>query len=180
MSRINRLLLVFFLFFSLASSCQAEKSDVFYERVAAKTSMGQEWAAWISHEILRNCETYNVDPFLAFALFEQESGFNMSAYSPAGAIGIAQLMPGTAAALGVDPCDPAGNIEGGVRYLSFQLQQFAWAGEMQNTYAIAAYNAGPGAVFEYGTVPPYAETYSHVTAIAENYQELLEQYNLRT
>lgn len=174
------ILLCFSMVFFIMPCCFAAKQDIFYERVASCTSMGPEWAAWIASAILSECEKNQVDPFLAFALFEQESNFNMSAYSPVGAIGITQLMPETAESLGVNPYEPAQNIRGGVQYLAYQLQQFAWAGELQNTYAVAAYNAGPGAVFQYGTVPPYVETYNHVTAIAENYKQLLEAYNLRT
>lgn len=104
---------------------------------------------------------YGVDPSLALAVAQQESGLNPNARSSAGAIGVMQLMPATAAQLGVDPNDPAQNIDGGVRYLSQLLSQFGG----DTSLALAAYNAGPGAVQKYGGVPPYAETQNYVSSI---------------
>jgi soluble lytic murein transglycosylase-like protein len=100
-----------------------------------------------------------VDPALLRGLIRQESGFDPAATSPAGAQGLTQLMPATAAALGVaDPRDPAQSIEGGARYLRQQLDRFG--GDVPR--ALAAYNAGPGAVQRFGGVPPYAETQGYV------------------
>lgn len=97
---------------------------------------------------------------LFLRLVQQESGWNAGAVSPKGAIGLAQLMPGTAAQLGVDPRDPVSNLEGGARYLKMQFQTFgSWP------LALAAYNAGPGAVQQHGGIPPYAETRGYVQAI---------------
>lgn len=97
---------------------------------------------------------------LFLRLVQQESGWNISALSHKGAIGLAQLMPDTAAALGVDPHDPEDNLDGGARYLRRQFDAFGtWP------LALAAYNAGPGAVLQYGGIPPYAETQGYVTAI---------------
>ncbi len=99
-----------------------------------------------------------VDLFLR--LVQQESGWNPKAVSHAGAIGLAQLMPDTAARLGVDPQDPAENLEGGARYLRAQFERFrSWK------LALAAYNAGPEAVEKHDGVPPYAETQDYVKAI---------------
>ena len=94
----------------------------------------------------------------------------MDACSPAGAIGLTQLMPDTAAGLGGDPMELEDNIRCGVEYLSGQLARFSDAGDLQATYAVAAYNAGPQRVLDYGDVPPYRETRNHVNAVAENYQ----------
>lgn len=89
-----------------------------------------------------------------------ESRYCQDAVSPKGAVGLGQLMPGTAAALGVDASDPAQNLAGAARYLREQLDAF---GDV--TLALAAYNAGPGAVSKYGGVPPYAETKAYVREV---------------
>lgn len=103
---------------------------------------------------------HNVPEDLFLRLVQQESGWNPGAASSAGALGLAQLMPGTANRLGVDIDDPAQNLEGGARYLRQMYDQFGtWK------LALAAYNAGPGAVEDSGGVPPYAETQNYVSAI---------------
>jgi soluble lytic murein transglycosylase-like protein len=98
-------------------------------------------------------------------LIEQESGFDPSATSSAGASGLTQLMPGTASSLGVaNPLNPTESIEGGARYLGQLMTQFG--GNTED--ALAAYNAGPGAVEQYGGIPPYAETQSYVSKVLGN------------
>ena len=89
-----------------------------------------------------------------------ESAFNPDARSSVGAIGLGQLMPGTADLLGVDPHDPEDNLHGSARYLLAQLEYFGAA-----DLALAAYNAGPEAVRDYGGIPPYAETEGHVAKV---------------
>jgi soluble lytic murein transglycosylase-like protein len=103
-----------------------------------------------------------LDPAILHGLIQQESGFDPNARSGAGALGLTQLMPGTASSLGVtEPLDPTQSIEGGARYLSGLMQQFG--GNAAD--ALAAYNAGPGAVSKYGGVPPYAETQEYVSKV---------------
>ncbi|MBS0331790.1 MAG: lytic transglycosylase domain-containing protein [Proteobacteria bacterium] len=97
---------------------------------------------------------------LVEAVAWQESRFNQAAVSPKGAIGVMQLMPGTARTLGVDASDLKGNVEGGVTYLAQLIQRF---GDLPR--ALAAYNAGPDAVTRYGGVPPYAETQAYVKGV---------------
>ncbi len=104
---------------------------------------------------------YGVDADLLAAVAKQESGFNASAVSPAGAQGLMQLMPATARGLGVtDPFDPAQAVDGAARLLRDLTQRFG-----STELALAAYNAGPGAVLRYDGVPPYAETRTYVRSI---------------
>ncbi len=122
---------------------------------ASALPAGTPYAAEITAAATRN----GVDPALLAALVKQESGFNPNAGSPAGAQGLTQLMPATAASLGVtDVHDPAQALEGGAKYLRQQLDRFG--GDVAR--ALAAYNAGPGAVERFGGVPPYAETQNYV------------------
>ena len=116
-------------------------------------------------EIRAAAKKYGIDPALLAGLVKQESGFNPNAGSPAGARGLTQLMPSTAAGLGVtNVLDPVQSLEGGAKYLRMQLDAFG--GDV--TRALAAYNAGPGAVKRYGGVPPYAETQNYVRAVQAN------------
>lgn len=111
---------------------------------------------------------YGVDPNLLRAVAWTESRGNNAAVSPKGARGIMQLMPGTAAQLGVDPSDPVANINGGAAYLAQQLTTFH-----DVPLALAAYNAGPGAVIRYGGIPPYAETRGYVTKIMGRWRPIV-------
>jgi soluble lytic murein transglycosylase-like protein len=107
-------------------------------------------------------EAHDVSPALLAAVTAAESGFDPAARSSAGAMGLTQLMPATAAALGVaDPYDPTENLMGGAAYLADQLGAFGH----DVALALAAYNAGPAAVRTYGGIPPYPETQAYVAKV---------------
>ena len=113
-------------------------------------------------EITAAASKHGLDPALLAGLVEQESNFDPNAGSPAGAQGLTQLMPATAASLGVTNVhDPVQALEGGAKYLRRQLDRFG--GDVAR--ALAAYNAGPGAVERFGGVPPYAETQNYVRKV---------------
>jgi peptidoglycan DL-endopeptidase CwlO len=105
-------------------------------------------------------QRYGVPASLLAAVAHQESGFNASAVSPAGARGLMQLMPATAKGLGVDPMNPMQAVDGAARMLKSLISEFG-----RVDYALAAYNAGPGAVHRYHGIPPYAETQRYVPAV---------------
>lgn len=111
---------------------------------------------------------YGIDPAIIAAVIEQESGGNPEAQSPAGAIGLMQLMPGTAKELGVNPYDPAQNIEGGTKYLAIQFNRF---GSLE--LALAAYNAGPGRVLDsrYMYISETQNYIRNVPALVNKYQD---------
>jgi soluble lytic murein transglycosylase-like protein len=124
--------------------------------------------AQIDALVEQNAATWQVEPALLKAVIANESGFNANATSKVGAQGLMQLMPETAASLGVrDAYDPAQNVAGGARYLRGLLDRFSG----DKRLAIAAYNAGPGAVEKYGGVPPYAETRSYVQNVLASFEQ---------
>ncbi|HEX5379016.1 MAG TPA: transglycosylase SLT domain-containing protein [Phenylobacterium sp.] len=119
--------------------------------------------AEVREQIRAASDRMGLDPALLEAVAWRESGFNPAARSPKGARGVMQLMPGTARDLGVDPDDPGANITGGGLYLRRLLGRY----DGDVVKALAAYNAGPGAVDRHGGVPPFPETRSYVAAILD-------------
>jgi soluble lytic murein transglycosylase-like protein len=106
-------------------------------------------------------DRYGLPRELVRSVMAAESGFQPLAVSPKGAIGLMQLMPGTAQALGANPYDPAQNVDAGARYLRDLLAKYNYG----LRHALAAYNAGPGAVDKYNGVPPYRETINYIGRI---------------
>ena len=122
----------------------------------------------LESSVQRSAHTFGLDASLLKALLWTESHFCLQAISPVGAIGLGQLMPATAAVLGVNPRDPVQNIYGAAKYLRQMWDQFHdW------TFAIAAYNAGPGAVRRYRGIPPYRETQNYVRKVLTTYPQLV-------
>jgi cell wall-associated NlpC family hydrolase len=111
---------------------------------------------------------YGIDPALLSAIAKTESGYNPSAVSPAGARGLMQLMPGTARSLGVNPDNPTQAVDGAARLVKKLLGQF----KNNTNLALAAYNAGPGAVQRYGGIPPYSETRTYVQRVNRAWEAL--------
>jgi len=125
----------------------------------------------LARHLLLTAQRWKVDTNMLAAIVTVESSWHTHAVSYAGAIGLGQLMPGTAATLGVNPRDPAENLQGAARYLRGLLEKF---GSNPNRYALvfAAYNAGPLAVQKYGGVPPYAETQHYVLKVLRAWSAL--------
>lgn len=141
---------------------EAEKVRSSPGEPSRRAAAGEDYDGIIS----RKAEKYRVDPSLVRAVITAESGFNASAVSEKGAIGLMQLMPSTAVDMGsADPFDPEDNIEAGVRYLSALLERFS--GDLE--LALAAYNAGPANVEKYGAVPPIEETRNYIDRVFSIY-----------
>ncbi len=132
----------------------------------AKSIVGLNISGDTDNLIKAAAQKYQMDPRLVAAVAQTESGGSQDAVSPAGAVGVMQLMPDTAAGLGVNPYDKAQNIEGGTKYLRQMMDAFG--GDVQK--AVAAYNAGPQAVKDYNGVPPYRETQDYVNRVLDIYR----------
>lgn len=145
------------------NSAQKSLAEVISSYSPASTNNGTDF----DEIIKRAAETYNIPEKLISSIIKQESNFNPTATSSAGATGLMQLMPGTAKYLGVtNSLDPEQNIMGGAKYISQMLSQFD--GNIET--ALAAYNAGPGTVKKYDGIPPYKETQNYVQKVMNYFQ----------
>ncbi|HYK53734.1 MAG TPA: lytic transglycosylase domain-containing protein [Candidatus Eremiobacteraceae bacterium] len=152
---------------SLENRCAAALRSLFTPPAAhappAPSNGPQRFTGIVQTAAQRN----HLDPALLDTVIGQESGFRPDVVSSAGAVGLMQLMPATARELGVsDPFDPAQNVEGGAKYLRSLLDRY----DGRLDLALAAYNAGPGAVDHFGGVPPYKETQEYVSSIMSGYR----------
>lgn len=154
------------------SVCQAQaitQEEMVLHQVSKYVS-GSE-AANIAQDIMEASYKYDVDPILAAAIFTTESHFDNSSRSSVGAIGIAQLMPSTAASLDVNPYNRKENIYGGIKYIGQMVDRYkTW--DKPFLYAEAAYNAGPGAVDKFRGIPHYAETQNYVQTVEQTRSEI--------
>ncbi|MCL6636994.1 MAG: lytic transglycosylase domain-containing protein [Alicyclobacillus sp.] len=134
---------------------------------AAAATLNTHLPAWVQQLATSAAARYGVPAGLVMSVIAEESGGNPDVVSRAGAVGLMQLLPATAAALGVtDVRDPAANVDAGTRYLAQLLQQFGGDAAL----ALAAYNAGPGAVQQAHGIPPYTETQHYVRAVLARWQ----------
>jgi soluble lytic murein transglycosylase-like protein len=168
---------------SAATTAPASTSPSFADTLAQASSSSAAYAAQDGADASTGAapyqaaideagQRYGVDPKLLESVIQQESGFDPNATSAAGAEGLMQLMPQTAASLGVtDAYDPAQSIDAGARYLKGDLDRFGG----DTSLALAAYNAGAGAVEQYGGVPPYAETQNYVQQVLGRYGHLTSE-----
>lgn len=152
---------------SIVKPTEQPKATALQEAIAVQTNIQQPASkAQILNVVSQISKKHGVDEKLVQALIKQESGFNPKAKSKSGAMGLMQLMPSTAKSMGVkDPYNTVQNVEGGVKYLKSMLNKY----NGNVILALAAYNAGPGAVDKYSGVPPYKETQNYVKNILANY-----------
>jgi soluble lytic murein transglycosylase-like protein len=156
------------LVFALPYGARADDLSGVYARALRYfcPTLSVEQSRRLAVRAVAEADAFALDARLVVALVAVESSWNPTALSPAGARGLGQLMPQTARDLDVDPSDPAANLHGSVRYLRRLLDRYS-ALSVQERYerALGAYNAGPGAVDRYGTVPPYPETQAYVRKV---------------
>jgi soluble lytic murein transglycosylase-like protein len=156
---------------ALLCSSRAATADDLVGRYAAALrtfapALTDARARALAARTIAEADRYGLDARLVVALVAVESSWRVDAVSSAGARGLGQLMPATASELGVDPDDPAANVHGTVLYLRAMLDRYAAHGTQERfECAVAAYNAGPGAVDRYGAIPPIPETQTYVRRV---------------
>lgn len=151
--------------FSATKSTYKEKIINYMKKENPKLSTKD--AESIYKTVMYFSNKYKVSSDLIFAIIDQESNYNYKDSSSAGAIGLMQIIPATANYLKINPYNSTQNIEGGVRYFKEMLDKY-----QKTSLALAAYNAGPGAVDKYNGIPPYKETINYVSKISKIYQNL--------
>ena len=151
--------------FSATKSTYKEKIINYMKKENPKLSTKD--AESIYKTVMYFSNKYKVSSDLIFAIIDQESNYNYKDSSSAGAIGLMQIIPATANYLKINPYNSTQNIEGGVRYFKEMLDKY-----QKTSLALAAYNAGPGAVDKYNGIPPYKETTNYVSKISKIYQNL--------
>jgi soluble lytic murein transglycosylase-like protein len=171
-------LAAFLLIALLAGSSPAAAADDFYAAYARALryfdpGLSAAQSRRFAIRAVAEADAYALDARLIVALVATESGWNPGAVSAAGAVGLGQLMPSTARDLRVDPKDPEANLHGAARYLRSLLDRYAQRNPGERyVLAISAYNAGPGAVERYGTVPPFPETQAYVRRVIALWRRL--------
>jgi soluble lytic murein transglycosylase-like protein len=160
---------------SAAPAAQANNPVAIRAYAGVLRKINPQMPIWQSQDLARhvllNARRWKIDANMLVALVTVESAWRTHAESWAGAIGLGQLMPGTAHTLHVNPRDPYQNLQGAARYLYGLLTRYRGK---HNRYALtfAAYNAGPHAVAEYGGIPPYSETQNYVVKVMDTWQRI--------
>lgn len=151
---------------SIDAIMQPQLEKGFFQ-TAASSLEGMEYPEKFEPMIQKAAHKYGVDPALIRSVILHESGFNPLSQSSAGALGLMQLMPGTARSLGVEnPLNPVENIDGGTKYLKEMIERY----NGNKALALAAYNAGPGNVDKYNGIPPFTETQNYIRKVLHTYQ----------
>ena len=166
LQRINSIESRFQSLMSYGAQPDADFQKILNKSIANKSDTNAASRSEINELIEKYADKNGLDSDFVKAVIKQESGFNPNATSRTGAMGLMQLMPETAKSLGVnDPYNATQNVDGGVRYLKSMLNKY----NGNIILALAAYNAGPGAVDKYDGIPPYEETQNYVKNILSNY-----------